>query len=147
MFIKKNYLDKPIAQLNKDFDYNMRDIDIERLLREEEESGTIATLVSQKIIESPRAMKYRKMMKSDTWQALKTKWENLQDAVKEAFEKPVSMRVFAYNDEMEKDTVMTPFDSIKIPPDVFATRFHCGRPFDRSCQGLGWWHQPQVFQI
>ena len=111
--MRKSYLDKIIAQLNKDFDYNMRDIDIERLLKEEEESGTIATLVSRKIIESPRAVKYRKMMKSDTWKALKNKWEDLQDAVKEAFEKPVPMRVFAYNDEMEKDTVMTPFDSIK----------------------------------
>jgi penicillin-binding protein 1A len=44
---------------------------------------------------------------------LKTAWLKFRKDVDKAFEKETKMWVFAYNDKMEKDTVMSPMDSIK----------------------------------
>lgn len=57
---------------------------------------------------------YRSVLRSPYWGELKQKWEVLQEAAKTVFETPVEMRVFTYeNDRFEKDTVMSPLDSLK----------------------------------
>jgi len=91
----------------------LRDIDIERMLEAEKDKKALRKLVQQNLITEKMATQYRKALKTKAWKAVKTKWLALQKAVDEAFDKPVKMRVFAYNDAMEKDTVMSPLDSIK----------------------------------
>ena len=112
--MRASYLDEHIEQLSNEIDgFKLRDHDIERMLKEDEKKGNLARLVSRDIIGSKLAVKYRTVMRMPLWTELKSQWRALQTAVDKAFETPVKMRVFAYNDRMEKDTVMTPIDSIK----------------------------------
>ena len=82
-------------------------------IAEDKKKGLIARLVSRKMISSERAIKYRNIHDSPNFPILKEQWEALQKRVKEVFEEPTEMKVFAYNDKMEKDTIMSPYDSIK----------------------------------
>ncbi len=111
--LRNKFLKTNLAEIQKEFKYELRDIDIERMLSEEEESGHLAKLVAQKFIQSPRAMKYKKIMQTETWKSLKKNWNDLNKAAEESFAAPAKMTVFAYNDRMEKDTMMSPLDSIK----------------------------------
>ncbi|HLX90955.1 MAG TPA: transglycosylase domain-containing protein [Puia sp.] len=57
------------------------------------------------------------------------RWQNLEDdglteaEIKKSFTKPVAMKVFAWNAKREKDTVMTPLDSIKYCRQMLQTAF------------------------
>ncbi len=55
----------------------------------------------------------REAMESEKWNELKAKWLALQKKVEKEFNTKVKMTVFDYNDKMEKDTVMSPLDSLK----------------------------------
>ena len=109
--LKKKHIGKDIEALKKEFPkIRLRDVDLERMLNS---NKGIATLISEKKISSNQASNYRKVMKSDNWKNVEQNWRTFQKDVKETFEKPISMKVFAYNDQMEKDTVMTPLEAIK----------------------------------
>jgi len=57
------------------------------------------------------------------------RWRNLKkdglgdDDVRKSFDIPVHMKVFAWNNNREKDTVMTPFDSIKYTKQMLQAGF------------------------
>ena len=62
------------------------------------------------------------MRNSDRWKSMED--EGLSDAeILKAFNKPVAMKVFAWNNRREKDTVMTPLDSIKYHQAMLQTAF------------------------
>lgn len=62
------------------------------------------------------------MKASDRWNNLKD--EGLpEDAIKKTFYEKVPMKVFAWNPKREKDTVMTPMDSIKYHRQMMQTGF------------------------
>jgi len=62
------------------------------------------------------------MRNSDRWRALED--DGLSDAdIRKTFFQPVSMKVFAWNSRREKDTVMTPMDSIKYNQQMLQTAF------------------------
>ncbi|HUQ97603.1 MAG TPA: transglycosylase domain-containing protein [Chitinophagaceae bacterium] len=62
------------------------------------------------------------MKNSDRWRNLKA--DGLNDAaIKKTFSKKTKMRVFAWNAKREKDTVMTPMDSIKYHRQMLQTSF------------------------
>jgi penicillin-binding protein 1A len=64
-------------------------------------------------------------------QAMKNsdRWDNMKDdgfsdeEIKRAFKKKVPMKVFAWNAKREKDTVMSPYDSIKYHKQVMQASF------------------------
>ena len=94
-------------------DYQLRDVDVERMVREDKEPGYIAKLEKSNYISDLMADNYRTMRSSEHYAELKSQWNKLQATVKTDFRKPVKMKVFAYNSKMEKDTTMSPLDSIK----------------------------------
>ncbi len=55
----------------------------------------------------------REAMQTEQWNELKRKWQALQKKVEKEFNKKVEMVVFDYNGKMEKDTIMSPLDSLK----------------------------------
>jgi penicillin-binding protein 1A len=55
----------------------------------------------------------RKAMQNEKWNELKKQWLAFQKAAEQAFNKKVKMKVFDWNPQLEKDTVMTPLDSLK----------------------------------
>ncbi|MEO7263421.1 MAG: transglycosylase domain-containing protein [Ferruginibacter sp.] len=71
----------------------------------------------QDIVES--AMKY-----TDRWKTMKEE-EIPDEEIKKTFSIPVKMKIFSWrgNDKHEKDTVMTPFDSIRYHKQLLQTSF------------------------
>lgn len=59
---------------------------------------------------------------TDRWKSMKEEGISEED-IKKTFYKPVKMKVFAWNAKHEKDTVMTPFDSIKYHKQILQTNF------------------------
>ncbi len=57
------------------------------------------------------------------------RWQNLEDDgmseadIRKSFDQPIPMKVFAWNERREKDTVMTPLDSIKYNRQMLETAF------------------------
>ena len=59
---------------------------------------------------------------TDRWKSMKED-EVPEEEIKKTFYVPVKMKVFAWNKKREKDTVMTPFDSIKYHKQILQTNF------------------------
>lgn len=113
--LRAQYLNGVIAKINQDVDLMFHDDDreVERIVEESKKSGTVTRLVSQNMISTDLATQYRKVLKNPNFPELKNQWESLQAEVEEVFNKPTEMTVFAYNEAMEKDTTMSPMDSIR----------------------------------
>lgn len=114
--LRAKYLGDLLDDLQKefeDFKFNDDDREIERMAREYQKAGYIEELVKANMISPSLANKYRKVMESPLFEGVLSKWEQLQAATQQAFNKKVKMTVFAYTAKMEKDTVMSPLDSIK----------------------------------
>jgi penicillin-binding protein 1A len=70
-------------------------------------------------------------------QAIKNsdRWRNMaaegidETAIRASFKVPVKMKIFAWNSNREKDTIMTPLDSIKYHKTVIQTGFMVMDPF------------------
>jgi penicillin-binding protein 1A len=62
------------------------------------------------------------MKSSDRWKAMKEEGIGERD-IKQSFSVKVPMKVFAWNPKREKDTVMTPMDSIKYHRQMMQTGF------------------------
>jgi len=88
-------------------------IDMERIMAAEKRENAIAQLVDNNTISASLAAKYRKIRRSSLYGKLKEQWTSFEKAVDKAFNTPVEMTVFAHNDKMETDTIMSPIDSIK----------------------------------
>jgi len=109
--LKKKHVGKSLAALKRDFpDIRLRDTDLERMLNK---NKGIRTLISENRISATQASNYRKVMKNPNWKNVEKYWPDFQKDIKESFEKPTKMKVFTYNDQMEKDTIMTPLEAIK----------------------------------
>ncbi len=83
------------------------------MIKEEEDNGYFKKLVKNKNISSRQASVFRKAMQNERWNELKKQWQDFQKAVTIEFNKKVKMKVFDYNETFEKDTVMSPLDSLK----------------------------------
>lgn len=113
--LRKDYLEEIIEQLGNQTDliFHEDDREIERIIEEYESEGTLSRLVSQGLITSSLAAQYREVLRSDLFPKLRTNWDQMQEEVERVFNEKVEMKVFDYNEQMEKDTVMSPFDSVK----------------------------------
>ncbi len=59
---------------------------------------------------------------TDRWKSMKEEGKS-DEEIKKTFYIPVKMKVFAWNAKREKDTVLTPFDSIKYHKQILQTNF------------------------
>lgn len=90
------------------------DREVERIIKEYEEPGYLTGLVQDGLISSSLASAYRRVLKNPNFPELRQEWSRLQEATNDVLNAPAKMRVFTYeNDALEKDTTMTPLDSIK----------------------------------
>jgi penicillin-binding protein 1A len=62
------------------------------------------------------------MKNSDRWQSMRDDGVSEAD-IRKSFDQPVAMKVFAWNAKREKDTVMSPLDSIKYTREMLETAF------------------------
>jgi penicillin-binding protein 1A len=113
--LRSKYLDEVIARIRKsiNLEFHADDREVERIVKDTEEKGLISDLVARKLISSSLAAKYRQVQRSEHYPRLESQWRALQEEVDKQFNTEYPMQVFAYNDQMETDTVLTPLDSIK----------------------------------
>jgi penicillin-binding protein 1A len=77
---------------------------------------------SGKIWEENESKIQQAMKSSDRWDNMKNEGFS-DDEIKRAFKKKVPMKVFAWNAKREKDTIMSPYDSIKYHKQVMQASF------------------------
>ena len=121
--IREKTLSKEIQKYTKELDgFTLRDIDIKRMLEEVDSIGYLSDLRKRKMIGKKLENKYKKFMKGDSWDELQGSWSKYKAAVKKSFEKETEMKVFTYeNDALEKDTIMSPLDSLKYHRNFLQT--------------------------
>ncbi len=109
--LRKEHLEPTLAEVQKSFSkIKITDADLELMANG---NKGIAQLVSDDAISSKKATQYRTVMRNGKWDKLLKQWKTFQAEAKKAFETPEKMKVFAYNDKMEVDTVMTPLEALK----------------------------------
>ena len=94
-------------------DLRLRDVDMDRILKAEEDRMYLNDLVRANMISQDMESQYRKVLRHPNYDKLKMRWEELQAKVEKEFNEPVKMIVFAYNKKKEKEATMSPLDSIK----------------------------------
>ncbi len=62
------------------------------------------------------------MKNSDRWQNMRDDGVSESD-IRKSFDQPVTVKVFAWNAKREKDTIMTPLDSIRYSREMLETAF------------------------
>lgn len=68
-------------------------------------------------VQGDQRARYRRAMKSENWKPLKNAYLEFKRKVDKVFDTKTNMKVFAYNEDMEADTTMTPLDSIRYHHD------------------------------
>jgi penicillin-binding protein 1A len=69
-------------------------------------------LLRDEIIQEESVEKCRRLIKSTVWDSLLIEWKLFEAEVKKQFDTPVPMKVFAYNEGLQKDTILSPRDSV-----------------------------------
>lgn len=115
----KTMMDQYIGDIRTELEeklenFRLRPVDIERMLSEDEKRGVIDRLLKDNYITQEMASNYRKVMRGKSWETLKKQWKALLEKAEKEFNEPRPMKVFAYDGERyEKDTVLSPLDSLK----------------------------------
>lgn len=88
--------------------------DIDRLIAEDEDGTMIASLKKTNSIGSTLEGRYRGLLDNVAlWKQVKNAKLKLDKTVRDDFSRPIKLKVFAYNEAGEVDTLMSPLDSIK----------------------------------
>lgn len=113
--LRRQFLGEVTVKLNSAVKGGIRlwDTDIRRMRNQKKDATYFDRMVKQGYFSKQFAKKYREAMASEHYAELEDQWAKLQLRVKNVFKIPVKMKVFAYNKDMEKDTTMSPIDSIK----------------------------------
>jgi penicillin-binding protein 1A len=110
------YLDPVADKVQKKFSFELRDIDVERMLREDKKPGAMAKMLIGKPAEITieQAGSYLKIMTGAEWPEIKKQYLALRTMVIKQYETHQKMKVFSwYGPKFERDTIMTPLDSLK----------------------------------
>ncbi len=112
--LRADFLQNTLDQINNELNVDLEDEEILLLLAEEKKSGILSKKVSQGRLSSSKAATFRKIIGSEWWPSLKKQWASLQTATKKTYNTKQKMKVFSWaNPKLEKDTFMSPLDSIK----------------------------------
>jgi penicillin-binding protein 1A len=112
--LRNNALQKIIDDIQTAYNFEPSDDDIVNMLEEEKKSGSISKKLAKKLVTIDQATGCRKIMDSKYWPELKKQWTSLQSTVKKVYATKVPMRVFSWSaSKLEKDTFMSPMDSLK----------------------------------
>ena len=112
--MRRRFLDEITSEISSNIE-NVRlwDADIKRMLRAEKDDFALSVMNREGLISKQQKKTYEEILKSTYWQTLKTQWFALKKEAKREFNIKRNMTVFSYDDEGEKEVVMTPLDSIK----------------------------------
>lgn len=123
--IRDKYLGDILPQISKKYElrFSENDILIDFLMEEVKQPGTLLKRVNARLSSKEDVNTYLSILRDPLFNTLRRQWDLMQSKVKQHFNTPVNMRVFTYEkrnipqmsekDRWEKDTMMSPLDSIK----------------------------------
>ena len=112
--LRSKHFDAIIDAIEEDFDgFTLMDSDVLNMLKQERQPTFLDQMLKSNSLNPKKADMYRKIMGSPIWGKIKAQWAKLQTNAQTDFNKPAKMKVFAYNANGEKDTTLTPLDSIR----------------------------------
>lgn len=112
--MRDKMMNTSLERLNEEIsDINISDKEIKILLAEDKRKGAISRAIREKRIKSDRGAKLRRVLESENWKDIKSDWKKFQKEFDRVLKKKVKMKVFAYNEKFETDTMMSPLDSIR----------------------------------
>ncbi|MEQ1745118.1 MAG: transglycosylase domain-containing protein [Saprospiraceae bacterium] len=108
------YMSEIGDRIQDKYEFEIQDADILRMLADEKDHKTITTHVAKNWLTAQRAAQYRQIMDSRDWLLLKKQWSALQRDIMARYRKKIPMTVFDWSSpRLEKDTVMSPYDSLR----------------------------------
>jgi len=123
--LREKYLGSVLAELSSRHNVSFPEHDgpIDWLMEEARSPGFLQKRVSLGLSSPETVSRFLEILRDPRFLTLKRQWERLQTEVQIWVKKPVSMRVFTYDrfripgvadaDRWEKDTMLSPLDSIK----------------------------------
>lgn len=103
------YMDAVEQTVKARYGFELRDIDVERMLKEEKKAGS-----TKKIATVEQAVAYRRIMSGPEWPEIKKQYRLATNAVYSKYAEKRKMKVFTWNGpHFEKDTFMSPMDSLR----------------------------------
>ena len=111
--LRNNKLGKDLVKFQEEFNFALRDVDIDRIIEDEKKKGSIKRLQADKMISASMANSYKRIKDSEIWPPFRDKWKDFQKEADKIFDTPIPMSVFTYDDDFRKDTIMSPMDSIR----------------------------------
>jgi penicillin-binding protein 1A len=112
--LRPKYFDAIGERVQKKYNFELRDVDIERMLAEDAKKGSIAQMIEDGYVSMEQSAVYRRIMNGPEWTEIKNQYRALQAAAKKAFENKVEMNIFSWDSPgFEKRTVMSPMDSLR----------------------------------
>jgi len=110
--MRQNEFEQDLDELESKFpELNFTDIEFD-IWTAAERNGLDKTAKRYRITDDQKEI-YAKVMADPEYKIAVAKWQQFRKNVRTEFAKKVKMKVFAYNAMGEKDTVMTPYDSIR----------------------------------
>lgn len=110
-----HYFGNIISKLEAEIgNVDLSDRTIQRILNEEKEKGFLDTELKKKIINQTQYDYCFRIQNSSQWPAIKKQWDAFEIEVRKVMTTPIKMRVYDYQTFGEKDTLMSPLDSIKF---------------------------------
>lgn len=99
--------------IDRKYDFNLTDNDILRMVDIETNPDKLDNYIDQGSLSEERSAKYQKLLKDPVWRQVKQNWNKVVAEADKQFNTRVRMRIFDYSPTHEKDTSMTPMDSLK----------------------------------
>lgn len=103
------YMDAVTPRIKERYNFDLRDTDVERMLKEEKKAGSTKayTTVEQSVA-------YRRIMGSPEWPEIKKQYRMAVNATNSKYAEKRKMKVFSWrNPKFEIDTLMSPMDSLR----------------------------------
>jgi penicillin-binding protein 1A len=111
------YMDDIVEKVKDRYGMNLRAIDVDRMLNEEITPGFFSKMLAAKpnpLLSAEQVSNYRRILGGKEWPEIKSQYRALTAAVKKQYAQPIKMKVFTWNNpKLEKDTVMSPMDSLR----------------------------------
>jgi len=112
--LRDRHLGETIAKLRERYkETPFTDNAIKAMIRVEDGENNFEKEIEDNYIKREYLKDYKSIMKMKGWSELKEKWSSFVTAYDKAFNTEVTMMVFDYNEENQKEVEMTPLDSVR----------------------------------
>jgi penicillin-binding protein 1A len=111
--LKNKMLNSFLVNISEEFDgLQLNGKATKGLIEVKNGTKNLDDLIKEKIINRTSISKIKNLLNNDLWNQYINHWQKFQAEKNRQFNTKIRMKVFAYNPKYERDTTMTPMDSI-----------------------------------